>query len=111
MNEYKITPEKRNIYRSFPIRITDKKRSTCCGVPTILVQSMEGGFVTRNCPECGKHETLSHDEFISLDLLVVCPRCKKAMLPETIERNYSYVCKSCNIFIRFADLLPHWSDI
>jgi hypothetical protein len=106
MKEYKVTPDQRNIYRKFPIRITGKNLSSCHNVPTVIVQSMEGGFVTRNCSICGKKETLPQEVFKSLELWVACPNCKKAMSAEMIEGNYCYLCKSCDTFIKFSDLLP-----
>ena len=55
IREYKIDP---NIWKEYPVRISGLKESSCCKSPTVLVQSMEGGFVTRNCWKCGHFETL-----------------------------------------------------
>ena len=111
MREHKITTVQRENYRNFPIRITGRNLSKCHNAPTFIVQSMDGGFVTSNCSKCGEKEPLSYDAFQSLELWVACPTCKEAMIPEMIEKNYCYVCKSCNEFIKFSDLLPHFSDI
>jgi len=71
---------------------------------------MEGGFVTANCFNCNKKETLTESEFKKLPLIVCCPECQEIMSSETIEKNYSFFCKNCNIYIFFSDLLPKWED-
>lgn len=97
-------------WKSYPIRLTLERVSKCCSQPAVLVQSMEGGFVTANCFKCGKKDTLSEYEFKGLRLSVSCPECKRVMVPKLIENNYSYYCEHCRLYIRFADLLPHWKD-
>ena len=111
VKEYKINP---NIWKEYPIRISGQEPSKCHKEQTVLVQSKEGGFVTRNCWKCGSSETLPAKVFFSLNLLVACPECKRPMR-ETKEdldgRNYGYVCDKCEIGIKLADLLPHYKDI
>ena len=77
----------------------------------VLVQSMEGGFVTAICYGCGKKETFIELEFRSLQHIVSCPKCKEAMTPKLVEKNYSYVCEKCELYILLADLLPHWKEL
>ena len=99
-------------WKSYPIRITlDNRVSQCCSQPVVLVQSMEGGYVTANCFRCGKKDTISENEFKGLRLMVSCPECKDIMLPGVIEKNYSYYCESCQLYIRLSDLLPYWTEL
>lgn len=111
IKEYNINP---NIWKEYPVCISGQKMSICCKEPTVLVQSMEGGFVTRNCWKCGRSETLPEKVFYSLNLLVACPECKRPMRPtkEDLDGwNYGYVCDKCEIGIKLANLLPHYEDI
>jgi NAD-dependent SIR2 family protein deacetylase len=73
---------------------------------------MEGGFVTRNCSQCGKKAPLPESDFLKkIDLWVSCPQCKQKMRPEVINKNYGYACHNCDVGIDLADLLPHWDDL
>ena len=72
---------------------------------------MEGGFVTANCLKCGRKDTLGEHEFRHLEILVSCPECKQMMTPELVEKNYSYCCEQCDLYIRLCDLLPCWSEL
>ena len=113
MREIPVDPQVREMWKSFPLRISGFVTSKCCHVHAILVQSMEGGFVTQNCPACGaKASTLSSSEFDSLDLWVACPQCRERMEKTRLEySNYGFQCVSCQVGIRLAALLPRWSDI
>jgi|GEM_PF-1278089 NAD-dependent SIR2 family protein deacetylase len=104
-------PELRKQWKTTPIRISGRSRSPCCRVPTFLVQSMEGGFVTRNCSKCGEKDTLPEDVFMEIDLWVECPECRERMNPTMIRRNYGYVCPSCHCEVFLAELIPSWQDI
>ena len=76
---------------------------------------MDGGFVTRNCPECGQKTTLpEHAFFNDLDIWVACPECKQRMKPAWVDNNrnnYGYHCETDDLGIRLADLLPSWEDL
>ena len=72
---------------------------------------MEGGFVTQNCSECGSRDTVSEAEFRGLGLWVACPDCKKPMTKEMIDKNYTFTCAPCDIYIKLATLLPRWEDL
>ena len=112
MKEFPLDPQIRETWKKYPLRLSDGSKSTCCGLPTVLVQSMEGGFVTRNCPRCAKKDTLPEDVFISLDLRVACPECKQPMEPGRLPyTNYGYRCDRCDLGIKLADLLPRWTDL
>lgn len=111
MTRFPIDPQIREAWKNYPLRLSGLSRSRCCNATTTLVQSMEGGFVTRNCQKCGAKDTLPEDVFFNLSLWVACPRCKQEMAAQVIEKNYSYVCDKCQLFIRLADLLPRWTDL
>jgi endogenous inhibitor of DNA gyrase (YacG/DUF329 family) len=112
MREYQIDPKIREMWKVYPVRIEGRSTSWCHREPTLLVQSMEGGFVTRNCPTCGKFETLPEAVFLKeLNLWVACPNCKRRMKPGVVFKNYAFVCETCDIFVKLAELLPRWSDL
>ena len=99
-------------WKSYPVRIMGPRVSRCHNKPTLLVQSMQGGFVTANCSECGEKTNLSFYEFRELQLWVSCPQCRKRMSQYiTKEENYGYQCSSCAIYIWLADLLPYWHEL
>lgn len=102
----------REIWKTFPVRFEGPRISRCCSWPTVLVQSMDGGFVTSNCSKCGKCETLSNHEFIDgLRIWVACPECGDPMYREMIDKNYGFVCHACEVGIRLAEILPRWNDL
>ncbi len=116
----KCTPEELKSWKSYPIRISGPRLSRCHAKPTLLVQSMKGGFITANCSECGDKDTINHTEFLKLPLWVSCPRCKKQMARALLSRikgnsrlagNYGFACSSCSIYLLLADLLPYWDDL
>lgn len=83
MKEVPVDDSIREIWKKYPLRISGLKDSRCHGKPTVLVQSMDGGFVTRNCPECGGYESLSETDFHLLGLWVACPDCRQPMTSRT----------------------------
>jgi len=112
MTELPIDEVTREVWKKYPLRISGMKKSSCHGRLTVLVQSMEGGFVTRNCPECGRAESLPEADFLNLGLWVACPLCKRAMEPGRVPRsNYGYECQACDCYIKLAALLPRFSDL
>jgi endogenous inhibitor of DNA gyrase (YacG/DUF329 family) len=112
MREYQVDPNVRQIWKIYPIRIQGQSLSSCHGQPTLLVQSMEGGFVTRNCPTCAKSQTLPEASFLKeFDIWVVCPECKQRMNPDVVYKNYPFLCPRCDLYIKLAELLPRWDDL
>ena len=112
MRIHPVDPKIRDLWKTYPVRISGHSISECCGKPTLLVQSMEGGFVTRNCPQCGSSATVTHDVFFNeIDLWVACPECKQPMTRNMIEKNYGFICGSCDLGIPLATLLPRWEDL
>jgi hypothetical protein len=112
MKELPVDDTIREIWKKYPLRIYGGKDSPCHGKPTVLVQSMRGGYVTRNCPECGGRESFSDLDFHRLGLWVACPDCKQPMIAQRVPNsNYGYVCVQCQSFIKLAALLPRWMDL
>ena len=112
MRELPVDDSMRRAWKHYPLRLSGLKGSRCHGLPTLLVQSMEGGFVTRNCPACGGPETLPEADFMMLGLWVACPSCRAPMTPGRVPRsNYGYTCKTCDVYIKLSALLPTWDDM
>ncbi len=98
-------------WKSYPVRIQGVGKSNCHNQPRLLVQSMEGGFVTQNCSACGQFNTLSDAEWRLLDLWVACPECRKRMRAGMVAKNYGFICPGCDIAITLASILPRWEDL
>ena len=111
MREYPVDPMIHDMWKLFPLRIPGQRLSRCCQTATLLVQSMDGGFVTQNCAKCGNSDSLKSEEFEALHLWVACPECRSRMAARMVELNYGYVCDECELSILLADLLPRWSDL
>jgi len=105
-------PDARAAWKSYPVRVSGPS-SQCHNLPTLLVQSMRGGFVTANCPHpgCDGHELFSHSQFEALDLWVGCPKCRRKMSTAIADSNYSFLCGPCDLYFYLADVLPDWPDI
>jgi hypothetical protein len=112
MKIYPLDPEIRKIWKIYPVRIPGGSTCHSCHEETVLVQSMDGGFVTRNCPLCNKEATLPEHIFKQLNLWVACPKCKKRMASQKLpDGNYGYTCSFCNIAIPLFALLPKYTDL
>lgn len=112
MRIHPVDPRIREFWKTYPVRISGHSISQCCGKPSLLVQSMEGGFVTRNCPQCGARDTLTHGAFFKdVDVWVACPECRQPMKRDRIDKNYGLVCESCGVGILLTAFLPRWEDL
>ncbi len=112
MNWYPLDPEAHQFWKIFPLRIPGGLKCEFCGEETLLVQSMEGGFVTRNCPRCSFSKYISERDFQSLGLYVACPTCKARMTAGTLpDRNYGFRCATCDLGISLHSLLPRYSEL
>lgn len=112
MREYQVNPDIRKIWKIYPVRIQGHSTSPCHKQETLLVHSMERGFVRRNCPECGETTTLpEHVFFNKLDLWVSCPECKARMEKQKVGVDYAFVCPKCDLYIKLAELLPRYYDL
>jgi endogenous inhibitor of DNA gyrase (YacG/DUF329 family) len=103
----------RDAWKRYPVKISGLVESGCCHKPTLLVQSMDGGFVTRNCPGCGKSRALDQSSFeeIARQLWVECPSCKARMFHDMIDKNYGFRCPRCKERVLLAELVPWWHDL
>jgi len=113
MKSYPISDKIRGFWKSYPLRIPGNSVCDSCSQETVLVQSMKGGYVTRNCPDCNSPETLPKTIFLEeLDLYVACPECKLRMDAEVLpDKNYGYICDDCEISIALFELLPRYEDL
>ncbi len=87
--------------------------SACCKaeVHLINVPKQDGGpFVKKMCSACGKiTDTLSVDEFLSLDLRVAYPGCGRSVEPQVgqpYKDPYFYACPECRSTIELGALVP-----
>ena len=107
-----VDPDIQKFWKIFPVRFLGGSKCHDCGEETVLVQSMKGGYVTRNCPCCNKPEKLLERTFRELELWVACPQCKKRMEPQILQdKNYGYVCDECDIGVPLFALLPRYVDL
>jgi hypothetical protein len=117
MREHPIDQTIRKQWKKHPLRIADGSKSKCCGLPNVLVESMRGGFVTRNCPGCNGYTTLTNEAFRGLALWVACPSCRQPMTAtqvkssKTKSSNHGYECVPCRLWIQLAALLPRFEDL
>jgi hypothetical protein len=112
MRIHALDPSVRAIWKEYPVRIPGGSKCNDCGLETILVQSLEGGFVTRNCPRCNKFESLPERVFRALQVWVACPRCKGRMAPCVLpDHNYGFECSHCDIGLPLFELVPRWQDL
>lgn len=112
MKIHPIGADVQKLWKVFPVRIPGGSKCFSCQEETVLVQSMTGGFVTRNCPGCGKFDTLPEQTFNQLRLWVACPGCKRRMTAAILpDKNYGYVCNPCDIGVPLFALLPRYVDL
>jgi hypothetical protein len=88
--------------------LNGKRPSQCCSLPTILVRSRDGGWITQNCsdPKCGKPYKIFTPEMPDLR----CNQCG-SQLTALIRHNYFYRCDRCDLEWELAPLLPDWHEL
>ncbi len=112
MQELLVSESTRQSWKSSPIRIPAGEECFFCDEPMVLVQSMRGGFVTKNCAKCGNSRKLADSEFRALNICIACPQCKSRMeATRAFSGNYAFRCDRCDRGIKLADLLPSFRDI
>jgi hypothetical protein len=86
--------------------------STCCSAKELLVRSRSGGFVARDCLNCG-----TQARYVKLAQLpdLDCAGCLRFNRAGTVEpilkhRNYWYTCGGCRREWEIAAILPDWSE-
>jgi ssDNA-binding Zn-finger/Zn-ribbon topoisomerase 1 len=94
MRIHPVESDARKFWKAMPIRIAGTTTCNKCNEPTVLVQSMKGGYVTQNCVHCSfSSQTLTPSEFQRLNLWVACPECKSRMTAQTLpDKNYGFAC-------------------
>lgn len=95
--------------RAIPLLVFGRTKSRCCGVPTVYVRSMDGGFVTRNCFRCNGYRSVCDGEFLALDVAVACEACATPMRGAKIGKNFGFECDACGVMRLFAEVLPHYT--
>jgi hypothetical protein len=91
---------KRFIYSSAP--------SNCCGDKALLVQSRDGGLISRDCLKCGRSDYVRPDQMPELN----CEFCDAVLhVTKADGVNYHYVCDSCNRRWHLGSILPAWSEL
>jgi hypothetical protein len=91
------------------LRITTGEYSTCHNAPLIVVQSMSGGLISKNCAICNFPLSLKQEDFVRLHVYVLCPECRKQAMPTKVGRNYGYKCE-CGWTCELAALVAHYRD-
>ncbi len=99
--------------RRSPLLIWGPEDSWCCRARTLFVRSKPGGFVSLDCFKCGGFVSyVSLETFRKLDVTIACGQCAKPMLRvQFSDRNYGFVCDSCERSKKFADVLPYYKEI
>ena len=81
--------------------------SPCHRKPRILVKSRPGGFITQNCPVCGKPDYLPMRDTPKLR----CGKCRTTMhCHRNSRKNYAYICGRCGNELELHTILPEWRD-
>ncbi len=84
-----------------------KGRSPCHRARMLLVRSREGGYVSKNCCDCGKSMHVRPSELPEL----LCGSCRTPLAVWYLDgKNYFYVCKHCGESVLLASILPWWSQ-
>ena len=81
--------------------------SHCCGRPSQIVISRDGGFVSQNCTDCGRSRKIRLAELPDL----VCKMCRRPMEKYVnSNKNYAYRCSACVRGVELCSIVPHWSE-
>ena len=86
--------------------IYSRSDSPCCGYPSIVVRSREGGFVTQNCRKCHKPRGIIPKEFP----MEKCSKCHGEMSIVKVNKNYAYKCNRCGKTDMVYLLVPSWEE-
>lgn len=82
--------------------------SPCCNYKALLVKSREGGFISRNCLKCGKPHYVNVRQLPEL----VCDFCENTLRIRRLrDKNYHYICDSCELDWELPGVLPGWSEL
>ena len=92
------------------LRLYVDRKSNCCGKAQILVLSRPGGFIAKNCSDCGIPRKVGLNELPPLR----CDECDRVMdvpPPDKEDKNYYYSCSECGIGFHLFTRLPTWSEL
>src|SRR5437588_4299458 len=108
LNRYPAPYRRRGDNMTEKMILHGKNPSPCCSLPTILVRSRDGGWVTQNCSEakCGLPYKIVESELPDLR----CRECD-AQLTTFLRRNYFYPCKRCELEWELPLMLPEWHEL
>lgn len=81
-------------------------QSHCHAAPQLLVQSREGGFITKNCTMCGESRRVGFHELPSLS----CD-CGQMMEKKMMLKNYGYSCGHCSREFELWTRVPYWAHL
>ena len=88
--------------------ILSSTRSNCHGAPALLVKSMEGGLVSRNCLECRKPYGVALGDLPTLE----CEKCGAVLeVGKDVRGNYLYACRKCGAEWSLPEMLPMWTEL
>ena len=74
---------------------------------TLIVQSREGGLVTRDCLTSGTSNSVRMTHLPNL----YCGRCSSEIGPsKNSSGNYAYACRCCRTSVELAQLVPFWDE-
>lgn len=90
------------------MKLISTEVSPCCGYEAQIVQSRDGGFVSRDCLKCGRSHYVNERQFPRL----ACDSCKNPMDIKKLDGvNYYYACATCERYHKIADIVPPWSEV
>lgn len=82
-------------------------KSRCCDAAQQIIQSRDGGFVSKNCVSCGKPSRVGLQQLPQL----VCPTCRQPMtVGKDKSANYIYRCPSCPFEVRLYQIVPSYIE-
>ena len=89
------------------IKLISTVLSPCCGEEAQIVQSRDGGLISRDCLKCGSSHYVNESQLPKLP----CESCKTPMQIKKLDgTNYFYVCASCKQYHKIAGIVPLWSE-
>lgn len=90
------------------VRLISTELSPCCGHEAQIVQSRDGGFISRGCLKCGQSHYVNESQLPKL----ACESCRSAMQIKKLDgTNYFYACPTCERYHKIAGIVPMWSEV
>jgi len=120
MERFSPEPDLALAWKCHPLRLLVPEPSKCHGMPRLIAQSMDGGFVSANCSECGAKEPFGDADLRNLgcSYWLACPVCRGRMVAGRVPgssgkpgQNYGLTCEACKLYLWLSDLVPRWEDL